>query len=124
MTSCVARTLGGCGLLLFASVSTAVAQQNVSWKDLVQVTATGNSLQKTGGCAGCQDAGAASNETIASGDGYIEFTATETNKLRQIGLSSSNPGTTTAEIQFSIRLSESGIAEVRERTATGPRRRT
>jgi hypothetical protein len=80
----------------------------------VHVTVTGNSLQKNGGCDGCPDAGAASTQTIASGDGYIEFTATETNKIRQIGLSSSNPGTTTAEIQFSIRLTEAGIAEVRE----------
>ena len=106
-----------CFGLLLGCATVAAGQQNVTWTDAVLVTVTGNSLQKTGGCAGCPDAGAASNETIASGDRLIEFTATETNNIRQIGLSSSNPGTTTAEIQFSIRLTEIGIAEVRESNA-------
>jgi hypothetical protein len=113
MVQSVARTLS-CFWLLLGCATVAVGQQNVTWTDAVHVTVTGNSLQKTGGCDGCLDAGAASTERIAAGDGYIEFTATETNKIRQIGLSSSNPGTTTAEIQFSIRLTEIGIAEVRE----------
>jgi hypothetical protein len=56
-------------------------------------------------------------QSIASGDGWVEFTASETNTLRQLGLSHSNPGLTTAEIDFAIRLTESGIAEVRESDA-------
>ena len=36
---------------------------------------------------GWGNAGAASTQTIASGDGYLEVTATETNSYRLIGLS-------------------------------------
>jgi Concanavalin A-like lectin/glucanases superfamily/Bacterial Ig domain len=87
--------------------------QNVAWTSLVNATATGNSLQKTSGCDGCQDAGAVSQQQIASGDGYFEFTATETDALRFAGLSNGNPGTSAAEIKYAIRL-QSGSVDVRE----------
>ncbi|MBI4526179.1 MAG: fibronectin type III domain-containing protein [Deltaproteobacteria bacterium] len=86
---------------------------NVVWTNLVNVTATGNSLKKTSGCNGCADAGATSQQTIASGNGYVEFTAAETSTLRFLGLSNGNAGTTGGEIKFAIRL-QSGWAEVRE----------
>jgi len=47
--------------------------QNVVWTNVVNATATGNSLQKTAGCSGCQDAGGVSQQTIASGTGYVQF---------------------------------------------------
>jgi len=72
-----------------------------------------NTLQKTGGCGGCEDAGAVSAQQITSGDGWLEFTASETNTLRVIGLSSGNRGTTGAEIMFAFRL-QAGTVEVRE----------
>jgi hypothetical protein len=80
------------------------------WSTLVNVTANGNSLQKTGGCGGCPDGGAVSQQQIASGDGYVEFTASETGTLRYIGLGSSSVGT---DIRFALRL-QAGTAEVRE----------
>ena len=87
--------------------------QNVIWTSLVNVTASGHSLQKTGGCDGCQDAGAVSQQQITAGDGYMEFRASELNLVRFIGLNNANPGTTTGEIPFAIKL-VNGHAEAYE----------
>jgi hypothetical protein len=95
------------------TISSTLSVQNVIWTNLVNVTATGNSIQKTGGCDGCEDAGATSQQQILSGDGYLEFTASETTTLRFVGLSTGNTGTGSAEIRFAIRL-QSGIAQVQE----------
>ena len=48
---------------------------------MVGVTATGNSLTKTAATA-WGNAGAVSTSQIASGDGYVEFTASETSDLQ------------------------------------------
>ena len=85
-----------------------------AWTDLVNVTASGSSLRKTSGCDGCPDAGAASVPTIPSGNGYTQFTASETNTLRFIGLSTVSAGTSATSIRFAIALQPGGIAEVRE----------
>jgi len=68
---------------------------------------------KSGGCGGCPDAGAVSSQKISSGDGYVEFSVTESGTLRFIGLSSGNNGTPADEIKFALRL-QNGVAEVRE----------
>ena len=60
--------------------------------------------------SGC---GATSLQQIASGDGYVEFTADETSRLRFAGLSHGNAGTDAAQINFAVRL-QSGSAEVLE----------
>lgn len=72
--------------------------QNVVWTNLVNVTATGNTLQKTSGCDGCADAGATSEQAIASGDGYFEFTVPSVAGQRFAGLSNGNGGTGWQEI--------------------------
>src|SRR5439155_16443523 len=87
--------------------------QNVGWTSLVNVTATSNSIQKTAGCDGCEDAGAVSIQKIASGDGYVKFTATETNTQRYAGLSHGSATTTVNELVFGLAL-RAGYAEVRE----------
>jgi hypothetical protein len=86
---------------------------SVVWTSLVNATASGGSLQKSGGCDGCDDAGAISQQQIASGNGAVLFTATETDKIRYVGLSHGNTDTRVADIDFAIRLGQ-GIAEVRE----------
>jgi hypothetical protein len=86
---------------------------SVTWTSLVNATASGGSLQKTSGCDGCDDAGAISQQQIASGDGAVSFTATETSTIRYVGLSHGNTDTTLGDIDFAIRLG-SGYAEVRE----------
>jgi hypothetical protein len=87
--------------------------EDVVWTDLINVTATGNSLKKTSGCDGCEDAGAISQQQIGSGDGYLEFTVSETNLVRFIGLNHNNTGTSTGEIPFAFKI-VSGYAEARE----------
>ena len=88
--------------------------QGVVWSSLVNVTSTGGSLTKISGCDGCADAGAVSKQQITAGDGYFEFTASETGSLRLIGFRSSNRGADRNEIQFAIVLRPGGMAEVRE----------
>lgn len=86
------------------NVSNGPSVQNVVWTNLVNVTATGNSIQKTGGCDWCDDAGATSSQQIGSGDGYVEFTASETTTNRAVGLSNGNTDTTRADIDFAIMM--------------------
>lgn len=110
-----------CSLLTFLTAPV-VAQgggspQNVVWTNVVNATATGNTLQKTAGCDGCLDAGATSQQTITSGDGYMEFTVGAVAGQRFVGLSNDNPGTGFQEIDFAFRLwgvAASGNLDVQE----------
>jgi hypothetical protein len=89
--------------------------QSVIWTNLVNATATGNTLQKTSGCDGCADAGAISQQSIASGNGYFEFAVTSLAGQRFAGLSSGNAGTGWEEIDFAFRLwGASGDLDVQE----------
>ncbi|MFL6276755.1 MAG: hypothetical protein ACJ74G_16320, partial [Blastocatellia bacterium] len=88
--------------------------QNVVWTGMVNCTASGNSLQKNGGRDDSADAGARSQQALASGDGYLQFTAQETNKLRFCGLARNPAVPDYAGIDFAIKLTDYGIAEVRE----------
>lgn len=93
--------LSGCAQ---AAVAQGGSPQNVVWTNVVNATATGNTLQKTSGCNGCPDAGATSQQTITSGDGYMEFTVATVAGQRFAGLSNDNPGTGWQEIDFAFRL--------------------
>jgi len=94
----------------------AMAGEAVTWTSLVNVSATAGELRKTGGCAGCPDAGAVSSQTIAAGDGELAFVPGDTQALRAIGLGSGNTGTSPEEILFGMRLQD-GRVEVREKGA-------
>ncbi|HVQ39604.1 MAG TPA: PKD domain-containing protein, partial [Pyrinomonadaceae bacterium] len=87
--------------------------ENVTWINLVGVTAFGNSLTKTAG-DGWTNAGASSTKGIAAGDGYVEFTATEINKHRMCGLSNADNNPNYPEIKFAIYLATDGVAWVYE----------
>ena len=53
--------------------STTLTPQNVSWTNVSStIQVTGNSLLKVSGTSSWYDAGAASSQTIAAGDGYME----------------------------------------------------
>jgi hypothetical protein len=84
----------------------------VLWTNVVNLTVSGSSLQKTGGCDGCEDATANSIQRITA-NGYLQFTATETNSLRAAGLTNVNAGIGVMNMNYAIRL-QSGDAEVRE----------
>ena len=79
---------------------------------LINITATGSGIQKTGGCGGCADATAVSHNQI-SGTGTLEFVATESSSLRFVGLDSGGIGAAASDINFAIRL-QGGVAEIRE----------
>lgn len=87
--------------------------ESVRWTERVHATTSGNILRKVSGCGGCADAGAASEQQVASGDLALQFTASETAASRVVGLSSGNTGTQIGEILFGLRL-RNGVAEVRE----------
>jgi hypothetical protein len=57
--------------------------ENVVWEHLVNTSATGNSLQKTGGQG---DAGANSQQQLTSSGGYVEFGVSMNHRM-QVGLS-------------------------------------
>jgi len=87
--------------------------EQVRWSMLMNATAGGGRLTKTGGCDGCADSGAVSQQQVAS-ESYVEFTASDTESLRALGLGDSS--TDPASMLFSIRL-HGETAEVRERGA-------
>ena len=70
------------------------------------------SLQKSGGCGGCADAGASSEQRISAGQGGVQITATDANSLRLFGLSTGGTHQPSS-IQYALRL-QGGVAEVRE----------
>ncbi len=74
--------------------------QDVAWTNMVNVAATGNSLRNN--VAG--NGGATSVQRIEAGNGYVEFTATETNTYRWAGLSNGNNGTGYDDVNFAINL--------------------
>lgn len=84
----------------------------IQWTNITNSTLAGTSLTKTGGCDGCGDAGAISSQQI-TGDGYVEFTATETNTNRWLGLSATDPGLNVFGLNFALHL-QAGIVEARE----------
>ncbi|PYR36045.1 MAG: hypothetical protein DMF93_20620, partial [Acidobacteria bacterium] len=50
-----------------------MAQQPVSWTNIINASATGSTLEKSGGCDGCPDAGGVSQQQIQSGAGSVAF---------------------------------------------------
>jgi hypothetical protein len=88
-------------------------EENVVWTSAVGVTVSANSLSKPGGTS-AWDAGAASTRSIAAGDGWAEFTASETNKARVFGLSNGNGGVDRADLDFAIYLRTDGLVSIYE----------
>jgi hypothetical protein len=83
----------------------------VAWTGASNVAITNGGLQKTGGCDGCPDAGAISQQTIGA-NGYVEFERGAAAGLHQVALSAADSFTPGAEFAFRIRYSS---VEVRER---------
>jgi hypothetical protein len=75
----------------------------VAWTALVRVLAEGGSLRKTAP-DGWGNSGAVSVQQIVSGDGYVEFTAAETDTTRVLGLSTGNDGARYQDVDYAIAL--------------------
>ncbi|MGA9772457.1 MAG: fibronectin type III domain-containing protein, partial [Blastocatellia bacterium] len=91
------------------------AMAALMWTNILNCTASSNSLQKTGGSDQSDDARATSVQSIESGDASVEFTAKETNKDRWCGLNNSNAIHQEADdINFAIKLNSKKKAIVTE----------
>jgi hypothetical protein len=86
--------------------------EGARWMSLINMTASGSTLRKSGGCGGCPDASAVSEQQLAS-TGALQLTPTETATLRFVGLSGAGIGAQPSDLNFALRL-QSGTVEVRE----------
>ncbi len=90
-----------------------VVLEPLIWTNASGVSVAGNSLTKS--AADGWNASASSTQTLASGDGFVEFTAVETTHRRIVGLKTgTTPAQSYADIDFAIDLNESGALEVFE----------
>ena len=90
--------------------------QNATWNNVVGVSANGNSLTKTG-TGDVWNSGASSNQAITSGDGYVEFTATELSSYRMIALSNGDANQSYEELDFAFYLGMNGYLFIYENNA-------
>lgn len=99
--------------LAFASMP-ALAQQpeQVIWASPQNVTVDGSKL--TENCNGCGQAGAVSQQTLDSGDGYVEFVPSTTHDIFSVGIGSGPSNTDITNLEFALRFNGNGIVEVRE----------
>src|SRR5262249_58893113 len=86
---------------------------SVMWTNAVGVSVSGNSLTKTA-ADGWGNAGAASVQSIVSGDGYLEFTASERTTYRMCGLARNDVNQDYPSIDFAIYLAADGNVYVHE----------
>src|SRR5204862_212637 len=76
--------------------------QNVSWTNVTStIQVTGNSIQKTSG-TNEWDAGAVSTQTIASGNGYVDFVPGNTVTWRMCGLGNGDSSTYYSDIEYAF----------------------
>ena len=91
--------------------------QDVSWKDQAGLYQQGNKLIRGNASAGWT-AGSASVQILGPAqDGWMEFTATETNTIRAIGWSDQNSNTNYTSIDFAIYLNNNGTISIFEQAA-------
>ncbi|MFN8777056.1 MAG: arabinofuranosidase catalytic domain-containing protein, partial [Flavobacteriales bacterium] len=97
-----------------ASAACNVAEEAVVWRpsELLNTQAIGNSLLKIQS-NGTWNGGAASFNTVAN-NGYLQFTATETNTARMVGLSNTNTNADWTAIQYVVYLRNDAQWEVRQ----------
>jgi RHS repeat-associated protein len=100
-------------LLVTAAAATSGPPQNVTWTNAVGVSVSGNNLTRTAASDGW-NAGARSTQSISTGDGYAEFTASETNKKRSVGLTQNTSVTSYQHINYGMVLDEFGQITIHE----------
>lgn len=90
--------------------------QPVSWTNLTNASASGNTLTKNAGCNGCPDAGAVSSQSLSTAGSYVEFTVNDADPVRFLGLNNGQSVLNGGALNFAVRI-QAGIAEVRENGA-------
>jgi hypothetical protein len=84
--------------------------EDVIWTNTANVAVASNSLSKNAGLDGVADAGGSSTRAVAgSGVWSVEFTTTETNKIRLFGVSSINVGTDLANVRYGFAPQPTGL---------------
>ncbi len=82
------------------------------WQNVVDLTTNGTSLQKTGG-SNAWTAGAVTTGSL-TGNGYVEFSSSENNTNKMIGLSHGDTDQSYSDIDFAIYLAGSSTLRVYE----------
>ncbi|MCA1664923.1 MAG: hypothetical protein LC659_11730, partial [Myxococcales bacterium] len=85
----------------------------VVWTQLVNATASGGTLTKSGGQPSLDDAGAVSAQSLGGGDGWLEFTVVDAQPYRVVGLARPHASTSADAIDFAFRM-QAGRADVYE----------
>ena len=107
--------IGAAAMLLGGARVARAAEQQVQWTNMANVTLRGgNTLQKTGGCMGCDDATAVSRQMIRSGNGYVEFTVGEPYTFWMAGLTMSDGNVHYNALDFAVRFNANDTADVLE----------
>jgi hypothetical protein len=86
----------------------------VTWTRAVGVSVSGNNLTKTA-APSWSNAGAVSSRSLTSGDGYVEFRATESTTRRMVGLSNGDTDQNFADIDFAVFLRQGGTLQIYEK---------
>jgi PA-IL-like protein len=107
-------------LTLGLVVTGAAQQQSVIWAGQSNVSVRGNTIEKIGGCDGCDDAGAQSRQVIRSGNGFVEFRVDDPYVFWAAGLSRAGAVPQFNQIDFAWRFNGNGRADVIERGAYQP----
>jgi chitinase len=89
------------------------ATDPVVWTGRVNTSVSGTTLTKTAGQTDEEDAGAASQQSIASGNASFQYTVDETSRFRFVGLGHTSTWQGAANIDFSFRM-QAGHADVYE----------
>jgi hypothetical protein len=88
--------------------------QSVVWTATVNAVPTNNSLQKTAGCGSCGDAGGVSQQSIDSGDGFVQFVPSFGHRL-YAGLGTNRTNDTNfANINYAFNFWTNGTWDIRE----------
>jgi hypothetical protein len=103
-------------LALGPGMAAAQVAEPVVWVRSAGATATSNNLANTS-TSGNGRSGATSSKALVTGDGYVEVTATEVNKLRYFGFNRGDALFSSSAIDFAIALKHDGQVEVRENGA-------
>jgi hypothetical protein len=110
LNGCFGSVCTTAGMLLEDFADPRRIPEGVDWVNLNGVSASGGTLTRTAPTTGFSDAGASSSQLIARGDGYLEFTATETTTARTAALSSGPPPATLTfnDMDFGLLLLDTG----------------
>ncbi|MGE0131189.1 MAG: fibronectin type III domain-containing protein [Blastocatellales bacterium] len=95
------------------SNGTTQGTQSVVWTKLSNLSLSGTTLTKVAGCSGCE-ATAVSQQSLTSGNGYLQFVAAETNRERWIGWMQGGKTVSIRNINYAFLLGGAGITSIRE----------